>query len=204
MEMGGGIKEVAVIGAGRMGHGIAQVAAMAGYTVKLMDIDLGALERALNKIRWSLRKLAEKGRIEVGEIEHILARIRTSTEIAEAVKDADLVIECVPEDLETKRMVLAEIDGSSPQHTIISTNTSTIPITELASATSRPNKFIGIHFFNPPQLVELVEIIPGEMTSEETLRIAEEFVRSLDKEVLICKKDLPCLLYTSPSPRDRG
>ena len=192
--MGGGIEKVAVIGAGRMGHGIAQVAAMAGYMVKLMDIDLGALERALNRIRWSLRKLAEKGRIEAGEIERILARIRTSTEIAEAVKDADLVIECVPEDLEIKRKVLAEIDESSPQHAIISTNTSTIPITELASATSRPDKFIGIHFFNPPQLVKLVEIIPGEMTSEETLRIAEEFVRSLDKEVLICKKDLPAFI----------
>jgi len=192
--MGGGIEEVAVIGAGRMGHGIAQVAAMAGYAVKLMDIDLGALERALNKIRWSLRKLAGKGRIEAGEIERVLARIRTSTEIAEAVKDADLVIECVPEDLEIKRKVLAEIDESSPQHAIMSTNTSTIPITELASATSRPDKFIGIHFFNPPQLVKLVEIIPGEMTSEETLRIAEEFVRSLDKEVLICKKDLPAFI----------
>ncbi len=192
--MGGGIEKVAVIGAGRMGHGIAQVAAMAGYMVKLMDIDLGALERALSRIRWSLRKLAEKGRIEVGEIERVLARIRTSTEIAEAVKDADLVIECVPEDLEIKRKVLAKIDESSPQHAIISTNTSTIPITELASATSRPDKFIGIHFFNPPQLVKLVEIIPGEMTSEETLRIAEEFVRSLDKEVLICRKDLPAFI----------
>jgi len=192
--MGGGIKKVTVIGAGRMGHGIAQVAAMAGYMVKLMDIDLGALERALNRIRWSLRKFAEKGRIEAGEIERILARIRTSTEIAEAVKDADLVIECVPEDLEIKRKVLAEIDESSQQHAIISTNTSTMPITELASVTSRPNKFIGIHFFNPPQLVKLVEIIPGEMTSEETLRIAEEFVRSLGKEVLICRKDLPAFI----------
>jgi len=192
--MGGGIEKVTVIGAGRMGHGIAQVAAMAGYMVKLMDIDLGALERALNRIRWSLRKLAEKGRIEAGEIERILARIRTSTEIAEAVKDSDLVIECVPENLEIKRKVLAEIDESSQQHAIISTNTSTIPITELASATSRPNKFIGIHFFNPPQLIKLVEIIPGEMTSEETLRIAEEFVRSLGKEVLICRKDLPAFI----------
>ncbi|RLG63156.1 3-hydroxyacyl-CoA dehydrogenase, partial [archaeon] len=116
--MGGGIEEVAVIGAGRMGHGIAQVAAMAGYKVKLMDIDLGTLERALNRIRWSLRKLAEKGRIEASEIERVLARIRTPTEIAEAVKDADLVIECVPEDLEIKRKVLAEIDESSPQHAI--------------------------------------------------------------------------------------
>ena len=192
--MGGGIEKVTVIGAGRMGHGIAQIAAMAGYMVKLMDIDLGALERALNRIRWSLRKLAGKGYIEAGEIGRILARIRTLTEIAEAVKDADLVIECVPEDLEIKRKVLAEIDESSPQHAIISTNTSTIPITELASATSRPDKFIGIHFFNPPQLVKLVEIIPGEMTSEETLRIAEEFVRSLGKEILICRKDLPAFI----------
>ncbi len=192
--MGGGIEKVTVIGAGRMGHGIAQIAAMAGYMVKLMDIDLGALERALNRIRWSLRKLAGKGYIEAGEIERVLARIRTSTEIAEAVKDADLVIECVPEDLEIKRKVLAEIDENSQQHAIISTNTSTIPITELASATSRPDKFIGIHFFNPPQLVKLVEIIPGEMTSEETLRIAEEFVRSLGKEILICRKDLPAFI----------
>ena len=192
--MGGGIEKVTVIGAGRMGHGIAQIAAMAGYMVKLMDIDLGALERALNRIRWSLRKLAGKGYIEAGEIGRILARIRTLTEIAEAVKDADLVIECVPEDLEIKRKVLAEIDENSQQHAIISTNTSTIPITELASATSRPDKFIGIHFFNPPQLVKLVEIIPGEMTSEETLRIAEEFVRSLGKEVLICRKDLPAFI----------
>jgi len=192
--MGGGIEKVTVIGAGRMGHGIAQIAAMAGYMVKLMDIDLGALERALNRIRWSLRKLAGKGYIEAGEIGRILARIRTLTEIAEAVKDADLVIECVPEDLEIKRKVLAEIDENSQQHAIISTNTSTIPITELASATSRPDKFIGIHFFNPPQLVKLVEIIPGEMTSEETLRIAEEFVRSLGKEILICRKDLPAFI----------
>ena len=192
--MRNGVERVAVIGAGRMGHGIAQIAAMSGYGVKLMDIDLGALERALNRIRWSLGKLAGKGLVEADEIEHVLGRIRISTEISEAVGDADLVIECVPENFETKREVLAEVDKSSPQHAIISTNTSTIPITELASATSRPDKFIGIHFFNPPQIIKLVEIIPGEMTSEETLRIAEEFVRSLDKEVLICRKDLPAFI----------
>ena len=146
--MSGRIEKVAVIGAGRMGYGIAQVAAMAGYAVNLMDIDLGALERALNRIRWSLGKLAGKGVIEVGEIERILGKIRISTELAGAVEDVDLVIESVPENFEIKRKVLAEIDKNSPQHTIISTNTSTIPITELASATNRPDKFIGIHFFN--------------------------------------------------------
>ncbi|RLF99134.1 MAG: 3-hydroxyacyl-CoA dehydrogenase, partial [Thaumarchaeota archaeon] len=163
--MSGRVEKIAVIGAGRMGHGIAQVAAMAGYAVELMDIDLGALERALNKIRWSLGKLANKGVIDVNEIERILGKIRISTEVTEAVKDVDLVIESVPEDFEIKKKVLAEIDKSSPQHTIISTNTSTIPITQLASATSRSDKFIGIHFFTPPLLVKLVEIIPVESTS---------------------------------------
>ena len=192
--MSGRIEKIAVIGAGRMGHGIAQVAAMAGYAVNLVDVDLGALERALNRIRWSLGKLADKGVVEVSEVERILGKIRISTEIAEAVEDVDLAIESVPEDFEIKRKVLAKIDENSPQHTIISTNTSTIPITELASATNRSDKFIGIHFFNPPQLVKLVEIIPGETTSEETVRIAEEFVKSLKKEVLICRKDLPAFV----------
>lgn len=183
------VRVVAVLGAGTMGHGIAQLAAMAGYRVMLLDVEASALQRALERIRWSLGKFAERGAL--GEdVEEVVARIRTTTDLAEAVGEADFVVEAVPEDLGLKRRVFREADSAAPPHAILSSNTSTLPITELAEATQRPEKVVGTHFFNPPQLMPLVEVVKGRDTSEETLGRAVAWVRSLGKEVVVCRKDV--------------
>ncbi len=185
------IKNVAVLGSGVMGHGIAQVCASAGYDVVLRDIEQGLLEKAMGRIRWSLDKLASKGRITAGEADTIFARIRPKVDLGSAVKGAQLIIEVVPEVMEIKKKVYAELDGVAPQDAIFASNTSTLPITEIAGATSRPESFIGIHFFNPPQLMKLVEIIPGGRTSGRTIQETEKFVASVGKEAVICRKDVP-------------
>ena len=185
------LSRVSVLGAGVMGHGIAQLAAMAGYEVRLLDIEPSILERALEKIRWSLMKLAEKNRYPEEAVEETLARIRTTTDIPEAVEGCGLVIEAVPEDIGLKRGLLREVEDYLQPEAIMASNTSTLPISELADATQRPDKVVGIHFFNPPQLMPLVEVIKGEKTSEETLEKAVEFAKSLGKEVVVCRQDIP-------------
>lgn len=144
---------VLVVGAGTMGHGIAQVCAMAGYDVVLVDISDEILKNALKKIEWSLGKLAEKGRIESPK--SVLTKIKTTTNLSEAAKEADFVIEAVVEKTDVKREVFRVLDENCREEVILATNTSTIPITDIASATSRAEKVIGLHFFNPPTLIKL-------------------------------------------------
>jgi enoyl-CoA hydratase/3-hydroxyacyl-CoA dehydrogenase len=174
-----------------MGHGIAQVSAMAGYNIVLRDIEQQFLDKAMEKIKWSLEKLVSKEKITPLESDAILARIKTRVDLKEAVKDADLVIEAVPEIMDLKKKVYAELDTVADSRIIFASNTSTLPITEIANTTSRPQKFIGIHFFNPPQLMKLVEIIPGQRTAQEIVQITTDYVRSVKKEPVICKKDVP-------------
>ncbi len=184
------IEKVGVIGAGTMGNGIAQTSATAGYKVILNDVEEDILEEAINNIDWSLGKFVEKNKITEEEKEEILNRIETTTDLAE-VPDSDLVIEAAPEEMDLKKRIFSKIDDSAPKETILSSNTSSLSITEMSEATSRPEKFIGIHFTNPPPIVPLVEIIKGDYTSEETVQAATKYVESLDKVSVICKKDVP-------------
>ncbi|MEM0030313.1 MAG: 3-hydroxyacyl-CoA dehydrogenase NAD-binding domain-containing protein [Candidatus Nitrosocaldus sp.] len=184
------IERVTVLGSGIMGHGIAQISAMAGYKVIMRDVDQQFLDRAMERIRWSLSKLVEKGRISSSEMASILDRISVTVDLEEAVRQSDLIIEAIPEDMRLKKETFAKIDAIAPADAVLASNTSTLPITEMASATKREDKFVGIHFFNPPQLMQLVEVIPGAKTSSSTVDLAIGYVRSLKKEPILCRKDV--------------
>ncbi len=185
------VKNITVLGSGVMGHGIAQVSATAGYNVVLRDIKQEFLDKAMGKVKWSIDKLVSKEKISKEEGDAIFARITPVVDLNEAVKDAELVIEVVPEIMDLKKKVYAELDKAAAPEVVFASNTSTLPITEIANTTSRPEKFIGIHFFNPPQLMKLVEIIPGEKTSQEIIDLTQEYVKSVNKIAVICRKDVP-------------
>jgi len=185
------VKNITVLGSGVMGHGIAQVSATAGYNVVLRDIKQEFLDKAMGKIKWSLDKLVSKERILKEEGDSIFSRITPIVDLNEAVKNAELVIEVVPEIMELKKSVYAELDKVAGPEVIFASNTSTLPITEIANTTSRPEKFIGIHFFNPPQLMKLVEVIPGEKTSQQVTDLTLDYVKSVNKQAVVCRKDVP-------------
>lgn len=184
------IKRVCVVGAGLMGHGIAQVFAMKGYEVSLIDISDEILQKALKSIEWSLNKFVEKRRIRKEDAEAALARIKATTSYEEGCKDIDLAVEAVPENIELKKKIFAQIDKLAPPHAIIASNTSTLSITEMGRATSRPDKTVGMHWFNPPQLMQLIEVVKGEDTSDETANTIMELSRKLGKTPILCKKDV--------------
>ncbi|MDI6831931.1 MAG: 3-hydroxyacyl-CoA dehydrogenase [Actinomycetota bacterium] len=183
-----GIENVFVVGAGFMGHGIAQVSALAGYRVTLCDVREEALRAGTENIRSSLRKLVSKGRVDEERAGRALELISTTTELGEASR-ADLVIEAVPESLSLKVEVFRVLDGICPPHALLGTNTSAIPISSLAAATSRPERVVGVHFFGPVPLMRLVEIIRGLLTSQETMESADAWARSLGKETVLVQKD---------------
>mgnify|MGYP003981976517 FL=1 len=185
------VKNITVLGSGVMGHGIAQVSATAGYNVVLRDIKQEFLDKAMEKIKWSLDKLVSKEKISKEEGDSIFSRITPIVDLNEAVKNAELVIEVVPEIMDLKKSVYAELDKAANPEVVFASNTSTLPITEIANTTSRPEKFIGIHFFNPPQLMKLVEVIPGEKTSQEITDLTQEYVKSVNKQAVLCRKDVP-------------
>ncbi len=185
------LKNITILGSGVMGHGIAQVSATAGYNVVLRDIKQEFLDKAMEKIKWSLDKLVSKEKISKEEGDAIFSRITPIVDLGEAVKNAELIIEVVPEIMDLKKKVYAELDQVAAPEVVFASNTSTLPITEIANTTSRPEKFIGIHFFNPPQLMKLVEIIPGEKTSQEVIDLTQEYVKSVNKIAVICRKDVP-------------
>ena len=185
------IKNITVLGSGIMGHGIAQVSAMAGYNVVLRDIEQPFLDKAMEKIKWSLDKLVSKEKISENERNEIFSRIKPIVDLKDAVHDCDLVIEAVPEIMELKKKVYAELDKVASDQVVFASNTSTLPITEIANTISRPKKFIGIHFFNPPQLMKLVEVIPGQKTSDDVTNLTINFVKSVNKIPVICRKDVP-------------
>ena len=172
-----------------MGHGIAEVAAVAGHPVVLYDVETRFLESALEKIKWSLSKLAEKGAITSESANKASSGISVTTDLGEAAR-CDLVIEAAPEDLELKKGIFARL-ASANKGSLLATNTSSIPISEIATATGRPDMVVGIHFFNPPVMMPLVEVIRGAKTSDESVLRAVEFCRGLGKHVVVCKKDVP-------------
>lgn len=184
------LKKAAVIGSGAMGHGITQLLAMNGYYVTMVDVSDELLQKALEKIKWSLGKFAEKKRIRQEDAEAALARIGTAKSYEQAAEGIDLAIEAVPENMELKKQVFAKLDSLAPPHAILASNTSTLSITEMGNATNRPDKVAGMHFFNPPQLMALVEVIKGEKTSQETIQTLVELAKKLGKTPVVVRKDV--------------
>jgi 3-hydroxybutyryl-CoA dehydrogenase len=186
------IKKIAVLGAGLMGHGITQVAAQIGqYEVYMRDIDQRFIDNGMDMIHTSLQKFVSKGKITEAQMNETLARIHPTLDIKEAVSNADMIIEAVPENIELKKATFREVDSLAPPHAIIASNTSSISITELGSATKRPEKVCGMHFFNPPQIMKLVEVIKGAKTSKETIHAVLEVAHKMQKETVLVKKDCP-------------
>jgi enoyl-CoA hydratase/3-hydroxyacyl-CoA dehydrogenase len=185
------IKRVTVLGAGTMGHGIAQLASVAGCDVVIRDVEQKFLDAGLEKIKWSVGKFVEKKKLTKDEADEVLFRIKTTTDLKLAVSQADLVIEAVPEVLLLKKETFMLVDRHAPIEAILATNTSALPIDEMASVTARAQKVIGMHFFNPPQLMPLVEITRGSQTADWVVKTIEEFARRLGKETVICKKYVP-------------
>ncbi|MFC6732919.1 3-hydroxyacyl-CoA dehydrogenase/enoyl-CoA hydratase family protein [Haladaptatus sp. DYSN1] len=185
------INTIAVLGAGNMGHGIAEIAALAGYNVTLRDIKDEFVQNGYDNIEWSLQKLAEKDQISEEEADAALERITPLVDLAEAVSNADFIIEVVPEKMDIKKEVYAEVEEHAPDHAIFATNTSSLSITELSEVTDRPEHFCGMHFFNPPVRMALVEVITGAYTNEDTLKLTEELAESFGKTPVRVRKDSP-------------
>jgi len=183
-------KRAAVVGSGAMGHGIAELLAMAGYDVVMVDVSDELLQKGKEKIKWSLDKFVEKKRIRQEDADAALTRVTTTTSYEQAGKDIDLAIEAVPEIMDLKKKVFAKLDEVSPAHAILASNTSALSITEMGKATKRPDKVAGMHFFSPPQLMALVEVIKGENTSQETMSTISELAKKLGKTTVIVKKDV--------------
>jgi 3-hydroxybutyryl-CoA dehydrogenase len=182
------IKNVFVVGSGLMGGGIAQVSAIAGYKVKMHDVDDERTSKGLDAIKKSLEKFVSKEKITQEQYEGAVANISTTTKLEDA-HDADFVVEAVFENLDVKKDVFGQLDKTCPGHTILGSNTSAIPITAIAAATNRPDKVVGTHFFSPVPLMRLTEIISGLHTSKETMKAAESWAQSLGKETVIVRKD---------------
>jgi len=186
------VRKVAVLGAGLMGHGIAQVAAQVGkYEVNLRDIKQEFIDKGMEMINRSLQIYLRKEKITKGEVNQILRRIHPTLDLKEAVSDADLIVEAAPEKVEIKKGVFSEVDKLAQKDALIVSNTSSISITDLASATKRPEKCCGMHFFNPPQLMKLVEIVRGTRTSDETIQTVMDVSHKMGKETVLVKKDCP-------------
>lgn len=181
------IRQVAVIGTGTMGRGIAYLAALAGYDTVIHDVDAGALDAAKANIESTLRKGVEKGKVEAASAEAASKRIQLANDLEPAVRDADLIIEAVPEDLDLKKNLLSQADVFCGEETILASNTSSISITELAGSVERRDRFAGMHFFNPPHAMKLIEIVRGERTSDDTIAEIREVAQKMGKEPVIVR-----------------
>jgi enoyl-CoA hydratase/3-hydroxyacyl-CoA dehydrogenase len=189
------VKKIAMIGAGDMGHGIAACCLIGGYTVLLRDIEQKFVDRGMAGITASFDKFKAKGKMTPEAYDSALARLIPMVDIREAVKDADFIIEAVPENLELKKSVFADLDKYAPKQAILASNTSNMSITEIAAATGRPEKVIGYHFFNPAVLMKLVEVIKGAGSSDESIQIAYDIAKKINKVPVIVKKDSPGFIY---------
>ncbi len=182
------VKKVCVLGAGLMGSGIAQVCAQAGYGVAMRDIEQRFVDGGMNTIRRNLARDVEKGRRKKEEAEAILGRIAPTLDLREAARDADIVVEVVIEVMDVKKKVYRELEEIVTEDCLFFTNTSGLSITEMASVTKRPDRFIGTHFFNPVPVMKLLEIIRGYETSEETLAAAKDWGKRIGKDVIVVRE----------------
>ena len=176
---------VAVLGAGTMGNGIAQVCAMAGYAVALSDPQPDALERAVNTIRGNLEKGVDRGKVSIETRDRALQGLRKAKDVADAVRAADLVIEAAPESMDLKTAIFRDLDRRAPAHAVLATNTSSLSVSRIAEATARPGSVIGLHFFNPVHIMKLLEVVRGRETSAETLDACLGFARRIGKEPIV-------------------
>jgi 3-hydroxybutyryl-CoA dehydrogenase len=191
MSIAEGIERVTVVGGGVMGNGIAQVVAQAGLEVDLVDLDEDVLTAARERIERSVRRLAEKGRMQTDEVEPTLARLNTTTDLLDAGERTDHVIESVVERFDVKVEVLQKLDAVCADDVVFASNTSQFSISRLAAATERPDRVIGSHWFNPPPLMDLIEIIRGVETSDATVDLTLGLADRYGKQKIVCKKDTP-------------
>jgi 3-hydroxybutyryl-CoA dehydrogenase len=182
------IKKVIVVGSGLMGSGIAQVCAQAGIKVILNDVSREALDKAIKSIEWSVGKFIEKGKL-AEKKETIINRISPITDL-ESAKDIDLAIEAVFEQLELKQQIFEKLDKLCASHTLLASNTSAIPISELAAVTRRGDKVLGLHFFSPVPMMQVVEVIKGISTTDKTAKMGQEFVKKIGKEPIMVNRDV--------------
>ena len=183
------IQKIVVIGAGTMGHGIAEVAAISGFKVGIVDISWDFLNRAKERITDSLNRMYEKGQLKE-KPNDVLSRMEFNVSY-EIARDADFAIEAIPENLELKKKVFKALDEITPKHAVLATNTSSIPISDIAEVTNRKEKVIGMHFFNPPVIMKLVEIIPGKYTSEDVVNITIDLAKKMNKIPVRLKYEIP-------------
>jgi len=180
------IRRVGVVGCGLMGSGIVEVAARAGYDVVVREVTDDLLRAGLGRVEGSMRRGVERGKLAAADMEAARARIQGTTTLAD-LADVDLVVEAVIEQMAPKQAVFRELDGLCPPRTLFASNTSSLSITEMAAATGRPERFVGMHFFNPVPVMKLVELIRGYQTSGETMAAARAFAESVGKTVVVCK-----------------
>jgi enoyl-CoA hydratase/3-hydroxyacyl-CoA dehydrogenase len=184
------INRITVLGAGVMGHSIAQIAAGAGYNVTIRDIAQEYIDGAKNRIEGGLKRNVKRGRMTEEAAQGLLGRLSYTLDLIEAVKDADLVVEAIPERLDLKKQVWAEVASAASEDAVLATNTSSLSITEIAKAVSHPERFLGVHFFNPPTSMRLVEVIPGAETDSETVKTVKAVAEKLGKIPVVVKKDV--------------
>lgn len=181
------IEHIAVVGAGTMGNGIAQVAACAGYEVTLYDVGQEILDRALENIERSLGRLVKQGKLDEQAAKEARGRIRPELDLARCASGAGMVIEAVPEIFDLKKDIYAAVEPVAADGAVLATNTSNLPITSLAATTRRPGSFIGMHWFNPPPLMKLIEIVVGTQTTDETLAITRQVSEKMGKRAVVCR-----------------
>jgi len=184
------VKKVLVVGAGNMGAGIAQLCAQRGFEVVLTDITLELSSKGKSLIEKGMQKRVDQGKIAQAEKDLVLSRISIAGDLSPA-KECDFVIESVVEDLGIKRKVFAQLDDMTGPDVILATNTTSLPISGIAEATRRPERVVQMHFFNPPTIMKLVEIMPGQKTDPKTLKTAEEMAKQLGKDPVVCKIEAP-------------
>ena len=184
------IERIAVLGAGVMGHSIAQIAAGAGYDVTIRDIDQKFLDGARQMIERNLNRNVERGRMTEEAAEALKGRITYTLDLRRAVEDADLVVEAIPENLELKKKVWGEVAANVRDNAVLATNTSSLSITEIAEAVTNPDRFVGMHFFNPPTHMRLVEVIPGAKTKPQSVDVVKAVSEKLGKTPVVVNKDI--------------
>lgn len=187
------IKTIGVVGAGAMGNGIAQVAAQAGYNVVMRDVEDRFVQRAMKSIDQFLTKSVEKGKVTADDKAAVMGRIKGTTKM-EDLKDVDFIIEAALEVMDLKKQIFAELDELTRKDVILSTNTSSMSITEIATVTKRADKIAGMHFFNPVPLMRLVEIVKGHSTSAETVAVCADVTKKLAKEGILVRMDVPAFI----------
>jgi 3-hydroxybutyryl-CoA dehydrogenase len=191
------IKRIAVVGAGTMGVGIAQVFAQSGYNVIINDVNQAALKNAKSKIKANIATLLDRHLLTKIKADKMLARVQFVKDLAPAVRESDFIIEAIGEDLQLKRNLFKRLDDLSPRHSILASNSSTLSIDEIAEGTKRPGNLILTHFINPPEVIPLVEVARGFKTSQETLSVTLKLLENIGKRPLVCHKIIPGYLINS-------